>query len=96
MSTATISERKVTMRDLSGYKRFETLLNNSNNGLTPRHTVGQAVEHYLEKVMVRKNGLDFMAFSRGVRLDNKMLLGDLPEEDTQEWTVMPEVAAGGR
>ena len=91
MSTATISERKVVMRDLSGYKRFETLL---DNGLTPRHTVGQAVEHYLEHMLIRRNGLDFMAFSRGVRLDNKLRIEELPKEDVREWTVMPEVAAG--
>ena len=90
--TATATEtQKLLMRDLTGYKKLESLL---NNGLTPRHTVGQAIEYYLEHTNIRQNGLDFMAFSRGVRLDNKALIEDLPVEDTQEWTIMPEVAAG--
>lgn len=89
----TMAQRRIVMRDLTGYKRLETHL---NNGLTANHTVGQAVEYYLEKMRIRKNGLDFMAFSRGVRLDSKALIADLPDEDAQEWTVMPEVAAGSR
>ena len=91
MSTATVPTRKIVMRDLTGYKRLETRL---NNGLTPGHTVSQAIDYYLDKVRIRRNGLDFMAFSRGVRLDSKSVIADLPDADTEEWTVMPEVAAG--
>jgi hypothetical protein len=91
MSVATIPTQKLIMRDLAGFKRIETYL---NNGLTPNHTVGQAIEYFLEKAQIRKNNLDFMAFSRGVRLDNKLHIEELPVEDTQEWTVMPEVSAG--
>ena len=40
------------------------------------------------------NGLPFSAFSRGVRLDLKTALEDLPEADS-EWTIIPDVAAGG-
>jgi hypothetical protein len=88
---ATIPTQKLIMRDLAGFKRIETFL---NNGLTPNHTVGQAIEYFLEKAQIRKNNLDFMAFSRGVRLDNKSRIEELAEQDTQEWTVMPEVSAG--
>ena len=91
MSIAEITTEKLVMRDLAGYKRIETLL---NNGLTPRHTVRQAVEYYLEHAQIRKNGLDFMAFSRGVRLLNKLRIEELPPQDKQEWMVIPEVSAG--
>jgi hypothetical protein len=91
MSIATLAPEKLVMHDLTGYKRIETLL---NNGLTPRHTIRQAVEYYLEHAQIKRNGLDFMAFSRGVRLDNKLRIEDLPVEDKQDWMVMPEVTAG--
>jgi hypothetical protein len=90
MVTATRQGGKITMTDLGGFKRFQATLDAE---LTPRHTVAQAVDHYLTQMRIPKNGLDFMAFSRGVRLDGNTVLGDLPEQDT-EWTVMPEVAAG--
>ena len=83
--------RSITMSDLSRQKRFQTELD--VDGLSRRHTVGQAVEHYLDRMNIRNNGLRWMAFSRGVKLDSKTALSDIPETDN-EWTVMPEVSAG--
>jgi hypothetical protein len=91
MSTTAISAQKLIMRDLAGFKRIETYL---NNGLTPNHTVGQAIEYFLEKAQIRRNNLDFLAFSRGVRLDSKLQISQLEEPDTQEWTILPEISAG--
>lgn len=85
--------RSVVMSDISRQKKFRADLD--VDGLTPRHTVGQAVEHYLDRMSIRDNGLRWTAFSRGVKLDSKRLLEDVPETDS-EWTVMPEVSAGGR
>ncbi len=85
--------RSVVMSDISRQKKFRADL--GVDGLTPRHTVGQAVEHYLDRMSIRDNGLRWTAFSRGVKLDSKRLLEDVPETDS-EWTVMPEVSAGGR
>ena len=84
--------RSITMSDLSRQKRFQTEL--GVDGLSRRRTVGQAVEHYLDRMNIRNNGLRRTAFSRGVKLDSKTELGDIPESDN-EWTVMPEVSAGG-
>ena len=53
----------------------------------------EAVEHYLDRLQIRDNGLRWSAFSRGVMLDSKRPLGELESTDT-EWTVMPEVSAG--
>ena len=83
--------RRIAMSDLSRQKRFETDL--EADGLSRRHTVGQAVEHYLDRMNIRNNGLRWTAFSRGVKLDSKTALSDIPETDS-EWTVMPEVSAG--
>jgi hypothetical protein len=83
--------RSITMSDLSRQKRLRAEL--GVDGLTGRHTVGQAVEHYLDRMSIRNHGLRWTAFSRGVKLDNKAELSDLPDTDG-EWTVMPEVSAG--
>jgi hypothetical protein len=85
-----IASSVLSLSDLTRQKRFETDL---SDDVTPRHTVGQAVEHYLDRMAIPDNGLRWMAFSRGRRLDNKSLLEQLPDSDTQ-WTVLPEVSAG--
>lgn len=85
-----VSATRLKMSDVSKQKRFETEL---NGRLTPRHTVGQAVEHYRQHMHLVGDETRFSAFSRGVKLDSKTPLEDLPEEDT-DWLVMPEVAAG--
>jgi len=85
------AERSITMFDLSRQRRFDARLDRGE--LTGRHTVGQAVEHYLDRMGIRDNGLRWTAFSRGVKLDSKRLIADVPVTDTQ-WTVMPEVSAG--
>jgi hypothetical protein len=85
------THRRIQMADLSGYKRFATTL---DGDLTPRHSVGQAVDYYLDRMRISRQNLDWMAFSRGVRLDSKMPVGDLTDEDLEEVTVMPEVQAG--
>ncbi len=88
MVTAT---RSIAMSDLSRQKRWQAEL--GTDGLTRRHTVGQAVDYYLDRMNIRSHGLRWTAFSRGVKLDNKVELDDVPETDDQ-WTVMPEVSAG--
>jgi hypothetical protein len=78
------------LSDLSGQKRLEV---DASGDLGPRHSVGEVLEHYLEKTGIPDHGLRWNAFSRGVRLDNKQVLEDVPAADC-EWTVMPEVSAG--
>lgn len=85
------STREITMFDLSRQKRYRAEL--GRDDLTGRHTVGQAVEHYLDRMGIRDNGLRWTAFSRGVKLDSKRQIDEIPDTDT-EWTVMPEVSAG--
>ena len=87
MSTTT----KLRMNDIARQKRLETGLDGSD--LSPHHSVGQVVDFYLKRMRISGEGLRWSAFSRGVKLDNKQLLEDLPDEDV-EWTVMPEVSAG--
>jgi hypothetical protein len=83
----------VAMSDLSRQKCYRTQL--GTDGLTRRHTVGQAVEHYLDRVGIRRdNGLRWTAFSRGLKLDSKQVLEDIPAESELTMTVMPEVSAG--
>lgn len=86
-----ITTDRLFMTDLSRQKRFETDL---AEDVTPQHTVGQALEVYLDRMGIPENDLRWMAFSRGRRLDSKNRLADLPEEDAR-WTVVPEVSAGG-
>ncbi len=87
-----IATSRLELSDLSRQKRFTTTL---EDDLTPQHTVGQVVEHYLARVRIPHNGLPWTAFSRGVRLDHKNRLEDLPDVDSA-WMVMPEVSAGAR
>ena len=81
---------RLNMSDLSRQKTFDTDLSDQ---LQPGHTVDQAIDFYLESVGVSPNGLRWTAYSRGVRLDGKMRLEELPSADVR-WTVMPEVSAG--
>ena len=83
---------RIAMADLARQKRMEVELSEAGE-LTPDHSVGQAVEHYLDRMRIRENGLRWSAFSRGVMLDGKRRLRDLEPADHQ-WTVMPEVSAG--
>ncbi len=85
-----VTASRIHMSDLSGQRRYDVEL---NGDLTPAHTVGQAVEHYREKMGFRDQQFRWMAFSRGIRLDAKQALKDLPDTDEQ-WTVMPEASAG--
>ena len=61
--------------------------------LTVEHDVDQAIDHFLDRAGIPRNDLEFSAYSRGVRLDKRSRLADLPEEDTA-WTVLPTVSAG--
>jgi hypothetical protein len=81
---------RLSMSDISRQKRFETDLTDL---ITPRHTVGQAVDRYVERMRIPSDGVRYSVFSRGVKLDNKQSLAELPEEDC-DWTVMAEVSAG--
>jgi hypothetical protein len=82
----------IEMADLARQKRLNVALDETSE-LTPEHSVGQAVEHYLDRLNIRENGLRWSAFSRGVMLDSKSRLRELEPAD-HEWTVMPEVSAG--
>ena len=84
-----VAATRVKMSDISRQKRFETDL---SGRLTPHHTVGQAVEHYLDEMQIDDQGVRWSVFTRGLKLDNKQQLSDLPEADTER-TVMPEVSA---
>jgi hypothetical protein len=88
-----VAATKLSMADISRQKRYEAEL--SSNGLTRKNTVGQAVEHYLNRVGIRDNGLRWTAFSREVKLDHKHALDEITDAEN-EWTVMPEVSAGAR
>ena len=81
---------KLEFTDLTAQRRFVTTLEGE---LTPEHTVDQAVHYYLERERIPHNNLRWMAFSRGLRLDAKSRLADLPETQTR-LTVLPEVSAG--
>jgi len=82
----------ISMSDLARQKRLDIDLNGDNR-LSSSHSVGQAVDLYLDRMQIPDRGLRWTAFSRGVMLDGKRRLGDLDFTDT-DWTVMPEVSAG--
>lgn len=86
-----VAATKLRMTDISRQKRLETGL---DGDLTPGHTVGQAVDHYLQRMRIPGEGLRWSAYSRGLKLDSKTQLEALEEADAEEWTVMPEVSAG--
>jgi len=82
---------RITMTDISRQKKLNVGLDGE---LTPAHTVGQTIEHYIDRMGIRDTDLRWSAFSRGVKLDNKSVLADVPGAEEQVWTVMPEIAAG--
>lgn len=86
-----VATSRVAMSDISQQKRFETTLDGE---LTPRHTVGQAIDMYLERMGIPPGNLRWSAFSRGLKLDNKAPLADVAETEEVDLTVMPEVSAG--
>lgn len=89
-----VALKNFRMNDLARQKRVEVeLAEGSGSGLTPNHTVGQAVDLFKERLQLGAGGGRWSAFSRGLTLDSKSRLGDLAEADN-EWTVMPEVSAG--
>ena len=63
--------------------------------ISPNHQVDQVIDHFLDQTGIPRNDLEFSAYSRGVRLDKRARLADLPDEDT-EWMVVPAVSAGAR
>ncbi len=85
-----IATDELVLSDLSRQKRFRTRL---DDDLTPDHTVHHALEMYLDRMGIPDNALPWSAFSRGVRLDRKLRLADLPGTDDR-WVVVPEVSAG--
>lgn len=89
MSMATL-----TMSDVSGQRRLRLDLEESDE-VSPSHTVSQVIEHYRETMLGSEDGHDghWWAYSRGVKLDTKKPIEQLPEQDNQ-WLVMPEVSAG--
>ena len=85
-----IATGRFEMADISRQKKLSVEIGHE---LTPRHTVDQAVQLFLERMDIPDNGLCWTAFSRGVLLDKKLLLSDL-DVALERWTVMPEVSAG--
>jgi len=85
-----IASTRIRLSDLGRQKRLELDLTGS---LTPEHTVGHAIELYLDEMGVPSNDLRWMAFSRGNRLDPRHRFADL-EETFADITVLPEVSAG--
>ena len=86
-----VAATKLRMTDIARQKRLETGLDEGE--LTPRHSVDQAIDVFRRRNRLPGDDLHWSAYSRGVKLDSKQFLEDLPEEDT-EWTIMPEVSAG--
>lgn len=86
-----VATSRVAMSDISRHKRFETTL---DGDLTPRHTVGQAIDMYLERMGIPAGNLRWNAFSRGLKLDNKAALAEVADAEEVDLTVMPEVSAG--
>ena len=80
----------IEFTDLSQQKRLTTEL---DEDLTVNHNVDQAIQFFLEQSGIPDNGLQWGAFSRGVRLGNGTALADLDELD-RTWTVVPTVSAG--
>ncbi len=85
----------VTMTDVSRQRRM-SLDFNEDRRITPRDTVGRALEHYVREMIdpaaFHHDG-NWWAYSRGVKLDTKSRIEDLdPQDDT--WLVMPETTAG--
>ncbi len=79
--------------ELTNLSRSKRLRAKLSEDITPQHTVRQTVEHFLGSVGIRDDGQTWNAFSRGVRLDSKSRLTDIPEDDTA-WMIIPEVTAG--
>ena len=88
-----VASAKITLSDISRQKHVVADLQVPDAPLTPGHTVGQAIDYYLEWTRIPRGGLLWTAFSRGVKLDNKRKIESLEDTDT-EWTVLPEVSAG--
>jgi hypothetical protein len=86
-----VAATRLRMADISRQKRWDASLDAE---LTPQHTVGQAIDQFLERQRIPGEGLRWSAYSRGLKLDNKQSLEDLTDVDA-DWTVMPEVSAGG-
>ena len=88
LSTATLE-----ITDLSKQKRFARSL--ASDDLTPEHSVGQAVELFLDQMAIPAEALRWTAISRERRLDAKQRIAELEEQDSR-WMVLPEVSAGAR
>lgn len=87
-----IALQRLRMNDLTDQHSFEIPLQEGGD-LTPSHTVWHAVEWFRQRLPATDAGVRWVAVSRGVLLDPKQRLSHLPAAD-EEWTVMPEVAAG--
>lgn len=88
-----VATAKITLTDISRQKHVVADLHAPDAPLTPGHTVGQAIDFYLERTRIPREGLPWTAFSRGVKLDNKRKIESLEHTDT-DWIVLPEVSAG--
>ncbi len=80
----------ISMQDLSRQRRLKI---DVGDGVIPSHTVGQAIDVFLDHMAIPVNGQKWTAYSLGIRLDSKQTVADLPDARNQ-WTVLPEVSAG--
>ena len=86
----------IKMSDVSRQRRM-TLDVNTDRRITPRDTVSRVLERYVDEMVdpqeFHGQEANWLAYSRGVKLDTKTRLSDLdPQDDT--WLVMPETTAG--
>lgn len=87
-----VTATKLRMHDLPRQKQVEVELSETGE-LTPSHTVGAAVDYFKNRLNARDSTVRYTAFSRGVTLDHKQRLSDVPVADS-EWTIVPSVSAG--
>jgi len=86
--------QRLVLSDVAGHRRLEMQL---DDDLTPDHSVGAAIDLFLDRTRTRRNDSRFLAFTRGLRLDRKQRLGRLFEEfpgGEIEMAIAPEISAG--
>ena len=81
--------------NISDVSRQKKLTMDLSDQLSPENSVEQVMDHYLTTKRIPRNGLRWVAVSRGRRLDKKLRIAELEEEDTN-WRVLPEAIAGTR
>ncbi len=89
-----VTESRIRMTDISRQKRFEVVLD-SGEELSSRETVRSAVDLFLTRSHIPDGQVEWAAYSRGRKLDDKQTLDSLTEAD-REWRIIPQVSAGSQ